>query len=108
MKIDWTWSYGEKQERSNRDKDKVALNKLKDENSESMINAHSVSLNHDENTWDMMTKLNKENHSNREELHFKVSDRQMMQQIGNNPFLDNNYHKDVSNHNIFLIPKNPK
>ena len=89
MKYNWKWSYGEKQEQSKRDADKSALMQLNDENTESMKKAHSMSLNHDENTWDMMTMLNnkEERKNNREELNFKVSDRQMMQQIGNNPFL---------------------
>ena len=117
MEIAWLWSYGEKQQRSKRDSDKSALMKLNNENAESMKNAHSMSLNHDENTWDMMSMLNNQSQlvnnqeqrkKNREELNFKVSDRQMMQQIGNNPFLDNNYQKDIANHNVFLIPKNSK
>jgi hypothetical protein len=110
MKYNWKWSYGEKQEQSKRDTDKEALMRLNNENAESMKNAHSMSLNHDENTWDMMTMLNnkEERKNNREELNFKVSDRQMMQQIGNNPFLENNYQNDISNHNVFLIPKNSK
>jgi hypothetical protein len=110
MKCNWTWSYGEKQEQSNRDTDKAALMKLNDESAKSMKKAHSMSLNHDENTWDMMTMLNNEEEpkNNREELNFKVSDRQMMQQIGNNPFLENNYQNDIANHNVFLIPKNSK
>ena len=124
MKIAWLWSYGEKQQRSKRDSDKSALMKLNNENAESMKNAHSMSLNHDENTWDMMSMLNNQSQlinnktqminnqeqrkNNREELNFKVSDRQMMQQIGNNPFLENNYQSDIANHNVFLIPKNSK
>ena len=110
MKNNWKWSYGEKQEQSKRDVDKSALMQLNDENAESMKKAHSMSLNHDENTWDMMTMLNnkEERKNNREELNFKVSDRQMMQQIGNNPFLENNYQSDIANHNVFLIPKNSK
>lgn len=110
MKYNWKWSYGEKQEQSKRDKDKSALMQLNDENSESMRKAHSISLNHDENTWNMITMLNnkEEPKNNREELNFKVSNRQMMQQIGNNPFLKNNYQNDIANHNVFLIPKNSK
>ena len=110
MKYNWTWSYGEKQQQTKRDTDKSALIKLNDEKTESIKNAHSISLNHDENTWDMMTMLNnkEEYKNNREDLNFKVSDRQMMQQIGNNPFLENNYHNDIANHNVFLIPKNAK
>lgn len=110
MKYNWTWSYGEKQQQSKRDTDKVALMKLNDDNAESMKQAHSLSLNHDENTWEMMTMLNnkQESKNNREDLNFKVSDRQMMQQIGNNPFLQNNYQNDIANHNIFLIPKQSK
>ena len=118
MKYKWKWSNGENPERSLRDKDKSALIKLNDENAESMKNAHAVSLNHDENTWDIISMLNNNinnnnnninnQKTNREELNFKVSDRQMMQQIGNNPFLNNDYQKDIANHNVFLIPKNSK
>lgn len=107
MKYNWTWSYGEKQQQSKRDPDKVALIKLNDANAESMKKTHSISLNHDENTWDMMTILNNKTEctNNREELNFKVSNRQMMQQIGNNPFLENNYKTDITNQNVFLMPK---
>ena len=106
----WTWSYGEQPTRSNRNSDKSALNQLKDENAKSMKQAHEVSLNHDENTWDLMNMMEAQSKSssNREELNFKVSGRQMMQQIGNNPFLENNYHQDIANHNVFLMPKNSK
>lgn len=110
MQTGWTWSFGEKQEKSKRDIDKVALMKLNDENAESMKKAYSMSLNQDEHTWDMMTMLNnkEDRKNNREELNFKVSNRQMIQQIGNNPFLENNYQNDIANHNVFLIPKNSK
>ena len=41
---------------------------LNNENAESMKKAHSMSLNHDENTWDMMTMLNnKESNADRKE-----------------------------------------
>lgn len=108
MSIKLTWSFGEKPERSTRNNDKVALKKLNDANTESKQNAHTVCLNHDENTWNMMTLLNNgqnEQTTNREDLHFKISERQMVQQIGTNPFLQNDYTKDITNHNVFLVPK---
>lgn len=110
MKYTWSWRYGEKQKRSNINNDKKILKQLQDENLESMKNAHSFSLNQDENSWDMIGIKNNNiiEKPHREELNFKVSDRQMLQQIGNNPFLENNYQNDIANHNIFLIPKNSK
>lgn len=109
--IFWKWSDGTKSERTTIDKEKNKMMQMEKESSDNIQNAHSVSLNHDENTWDMLNNNFQANtvKNNREELNFKVSDRQMMQQIGNNPFLSNtNYEEDIHTHNEFLRPVNPK
>ena len=72
--------------------------------------AYSSSLNYDENTWDILNQdiyngFKRENR--REELDFKISNRQMVQQIGYNPFMaNNNYIDDISNRDKFLKPLN--
>ena len=80
------------------------------ENSEEQ-SAYSLSLNHDENTWDILTQsihgsgfkiTNK-----KEELGDKLSNRDMIHQIGVNPFLaQSNYIDDVSVRDQFLKPVN--
>jgi len=71
--------------------------------------AYSSSLHHDENTWDILNQsTNGFKISNkREELDTKMSDRGLTQQIGFNPFLDNNsYVNDIAVRDEFLKPIN--
>ena len=72
--------------------------------------AYTSALNHDENTWDVLNQgiyggfkvSNK-----REELDTKISGRDMVQQIGFNPFLgQTNYAEDISIRDQFLKPVN--
>lgn len=56
--MQWTWSYGEKPERSKRDKKKAMLIQLQSERIQSMETAHEVSLNHDQNTWNLISMVN--------------------------------------------------
>ena len=73
-------------------------------------NAYTSALNHDENTWDVLNQgiyggfkvSNK-----REELDSKMTSRDMVQQIGFNPFLgETNYVNDIAIRDQFLKPVN--
>ena len=69
--------------------------------------AYSISLNHDENTWDILNQGLYNNDfrqsSKREDLDNKIADRELVQQCGYNPFMENNYADDISQ---FLQPQN--
>ena len=109
--MEWKWTKGEPYERSRRifkeqiDKDTENFNK------EIEKSAYSTALNHDENTWDILNQSFSGNglkiSNKREELDFKMADRDLVQQIGNNPFLsEKNYVDDVSVRDQFLKPIN--
>ena len=73
--------------------------------------AYSISLNHDENTWDILNQGLYNNDfrqsSKREDLDNKISGRELVQQCGYNPFMENsNYTNDISVSNQFLQPQN--
>lgn len=104
------WTNGEPYERSRRLKHVAELeNKQFSKNLE--IDAYSSALNHDENTWDILNQSLSGSgfkvSNKREDLDSKISDRQLVQQRGFNPFLnDNNYVNDVSVRDQFLKPVN--
>jgi hypothetical protein len=70
--------------------------------------AYSISLNHDENTWNILNQGLYSNDfrqsSKREDLDCKIADRELVQQCGYNPFMENNYADDITQ---FLQPQNP-
>ena len=73
--------------------------------------AYSISLNHDENTCDILNQVLYNNDfrqsSKREDLDSKISGRELVQQCGYNPFMENsNYANDISVSNQFLQPQN--
>jgi hypothetical protein len=73
--------------------------------------AYSSSLNYDENTWDILNQSNASNgfkiSNKREDLDLKISDRELVQQCGFNPFLANDtYVEDISIRDKFLKPIN--
>jgi hypothetical protein len=104
------WTDGLPYERSRRMKHQIQLEN--EEFSKNMdSSAYSSSLHHDEHTWDIL------NHSlsgsgfkvsnKREELGDKLANRDMIQQIGINPFLcQTNYVEDISIRDQFLKPVN--
>jgi hypothetical protein len=117
--MEWKWTKGEPYERSRRifkeqtqDKDKDTQDKDTARFNEEIANsAYSTALNHDENTWDILNQSLSGNgfkvSNKREELDFKIADRDLVQQRGNNPFLsDTNYVNDVSVRDQFLKPIN--
>ena len=109
--MEWKWTKGEPYERSRRifkqqeEKDNDKFNK------EIEQSAYATSLHHDENTWDILNQTLSGNgfkvSNKREELDTKMADRDMIQQIGNNPFLsETNYVNDISIRDQFLKPMN--
>ena len=108
--MEWKWTKGEPYERSKRQKQTGEI-----ENSEfsNTMNdtAYSSSLNHDENTWDLLNQSSTDAEfkmdNKREDMDTKMSNRDQIQQIGNNPFLgQNNYVEDISISDKFLKPIN--
>jgi hypothetical protein len=112
--MEWKWTKGEPYERSKRvfaQKDTTV--ELEDQRFSKDIekSAYSSSLNHDENTWEILNQDGAtngfQNSNQREELDTKIADRQLVQQRGYNPFLSqNNYADDVAVRDQFLKPVN--
>ena len=112
--MEWKWTKGEPYEKSRR------VIKEKKEDTEVNVqvfskdlenSAYSSSLNYDENTWNILNDNVATNgfklSNKREDLDLKMADRQMIQQIGANPFLSNtNYADDISIRDQFLKPVN--
>lgn len=117
--MEWKWSKGETYEQSKRIVKKEYIYPVDDletqafsqENEQS---AYTSSLNYDENTWDILNQsiYNQgfRQSNKREELHDKMANRDLVQQIGNNPFLSNqnqqNYVEDISIRDQYLKPVN--
>jgi len=104
------WTDGEPYERSKRMK--VLIEMENEKFSKDMeTSAYTSSLHHDENTWDILNQsLSGEgfkSSNKREELGNKLAGREMVQQIGFNPFLsETNYIDDISIRDQFLKPLN--
>jgi hypothetical protein len=98
--MEWKWTKGgtyEKSKRQIQNKTEVASEKF---NKELETSAYSSSLNYDENTWDILNQSIANNDfkmsSKREDLNFKMADRELIQQTTLNPFLNQmNYADDV-------------
>jgi len=108
--MDWKWTDGQPYERSRRLKHQVQLEN-QEFSKEMDKSAYTSSLNHDENTWDILNQSLANSgfkvSNKREELGDKLSNRQMIQQIGVNPFLgENNYLQDISIRDQYLKPIN--
>ncbi len=117
--MEWKWTKGQPYERSRRHVNKNMNTKEHELNNESNnesnneleISAYSSSLNYDENTWDILNQTIANNgfkmSNKREDLDTKISDRQLVQQRGFNPFMsENNYVDDVGIRDTFLKPIN--
>lgn len=105
-KIEWKWTKG-----INYDRSKRLNNNNMDENFNKIMenSAFSTSLNHDENTWEIMNQnlFDKDfvQYNKREDTDKKLAERQMMCQVNMNPYLTNNsYVQDLSIHDQFLKP----
>jgi hypothetical protein len=109
--MEWKWSNGEPYERSSRPNKKSTIEEenIQDELFSKNIeeSAYSSSLNHDENTWDMLNQGFLKQSNKREDLDNKIADRQLVQQKGFNPFLnDSNYVEDIAVSDMYLKPVN--
>ena len=112
IKMEWKWTKGEPYERSRRLKHVQELeNKQFSKDMDSA--AFSSALNHDENTWDKLNQTQAgagagfKSSNKREELDTKIAGRDMIQQIGFNPFLgESSYVNDISIRDQFLKPVN--
>lgn len=111
--MEWKWTKGEPYERSRRiiKADEIPDKKIDVEYIKQIEeSAYTSSLNHDENTWDILNQSiynGFKRESKREELDFKIADRDLVQQIGFNPFLGNqNYLEDIQVRDQFLKPMN--
>lgn len=105
----WKWSKGEPYKKSKRLIKNESLEEKDNFNTiENEKSAYTSSLNHDENTWDILNQSIYNNLSNkREDLDSKIADRELVQQIGVNPFLNQtNYIDDVATRDMFLKPVN--
>jgi hypothetical protein len=110
MDNSWKWTDGKPYERSRRMKHQIQM-----ENEEFSKNmektAYTSSLNHDENTWEILNQSLSGSgfkvSNKREELGDKLANRDMVQQIGFNPFLgQTNYVDDIAIRDQFLKPVN--
>lgn len=108
--MEWKWTKGEPYERSRRLKNVTEI-EIKQFSEEIEKDAYTSSLNHDENTWDILnqnlsgTGLKISN--KREEIDTKIADRHLVQQRGFNPFLgDSDYVNDITIRDKFLKPMN--
>lgn len=104
--IQWKWSKG-----LNYDRSKRIVKESMDDNFNKIVEetAYTSSLNHDENTWEIMnnTLFDKGfvQNSKREDTDKKLSERQMMCQVNMNPYLTNNsYVQDLSVHDQYMKP----
>jgi len=108
--MEWKWTKGEPYERSRRLKHVQELEN-KEFSKEMDESAYTSSLNHDENTWELLNQSAANSgfkvSNKREELDSKIANRDMQQQIGFNPFLgQSNYIDDISIRDQFLKPVN--
>jgi len=115
--MEWKWTKGEPYERSRRILNKVSINENNNINSNlSNLNpeknnedlAFSYSLNHDENTWEILNQsfsgFRQEN--KRADTDKRLAERQMFAQVNMNPYLTNNdYVNDIETHNNFMKPQ---
>lgn len=109
--IEWKWTLGEPYERSRRIQNQTQPVNMDNDPSPVIVEqeAYLSSLNHDENTWDMMNpnfvETSFTNSNKREYTDQKLAERQMFGQIGMNPFMINsNYVNDVCTRDQFLKP----
>ena len=108
--MEWKWTKSEPYERSRRLKHVQELENK--EFSKTMeTSAYTSSLNHDENTWDILNQSVSGSgfkvSNKREEMDTKIADRKLTQQIGFNPFLgENSYINDVAIQDQYLKPVN--
>lgn len=102
------WTDGQPYERSRRLKHLIQMEN-EEYAKEVETSAYSSALHHDENTWDILNNAcaGFKVSNKREELGNMLSNRELVQQIGYNPFLtQTNYADDVTIRDKFLKPIN--
>jgi hypothetical protein len=111
--MEWKWSNGIPYKKSKRfNKNDITEEEQTVEQDELFSrkveeSAYSTSLNHDENTWDILNQGFLKQSNKREALDDKIANRELVQQKGFNPFLnDSNYVDDISNSDMYLKPIN--
>lgn len=113
--MEWKWTKGEPYEKTKRTYKRKEPDDIVNDNpffiKDLEKTAYSSSLNYDENTWSILNESNAANgfkmSNKREDLDLKMADREMIQQIGFNPFLSqSNYADDISASDNFLKPVN--
>lgn len=118
--MEWKWTYGKPYQKTMRQYNSISINNdsLDDANNDIIFNkeieksAYSTSLNHDENTWDILNNIQSQNQgqdfrqvNKREDTDKKLAERDLICQVSMNPYLTtNNYLEDVSNRDTFLKP----
>ena len=116
--MEWKWSNNEPYEKTKRVMNKkeqeytLEAREKERESDFELLNsqetsAYSSSLNHDENTWSILNNhyldMGFRDSNKREETDKKLSERELVGQIGMNPYLPSqNYADDVTNHQDFL------
>jgi hypothetical protein len=108
--MEWKWTKGEPYERSRRLKHVQELEN-KEFSQKMETNAYSSSLNYDENTWNILNQSIQQNEfkatNKREEMDTKMATRDLTQQIGFNPFLnETSYINDIAIRDQYLKPIN--
>lgn len=107
--MEWKWSIGEHYEKSGRKSkpyqkidDTVTVGEIKPNS------AQNQSLLSENDVWSLETPMpNFMKANKREETYNKMSEREMMCQVGQNPFMANhNYLEDITAHEQFMKPKN--
>ena len=106
------WTDGKPYERSRRMSHQIKLESEEFSKTQEQ-SAYTSSLNHDENTWEILNQTLSGTgfkvSNRREELGNKLSNRELVQQIGFNPFLNHNnsnYLDDISIRDQYLKPIN--
>lgn len=118
--MEWKWTKGEPYPRTKRiPNNSIALepgytNENEVEKSTQEL-AYSCSLNHDENTWELLNQsVNGFNQNvngfkyidKRGDTDKRMAEREMISQVSMNPFLtNNNYVEDIVSSNNFLTPQ---
>lgn len=112
--IEWKWSSGEKYEKSQRKRNNQSQNQYNYDYDDSKIKkelenfenmAYQQALLSENDTWSLEEQQVFIKQSNRrEETYNRMAEREMVGQIGMNPFVQRNYLDDVMTQDNFLKP----
>jgi len=101
--IEWKWSIGGTYEKSQRIyKNKIQNDILSNLDAIKENSAYLQALNSDSTS--MFMTNSDHSGSRREDSCYKIAEREMISQIGQNPFLNSNYLNDITTSNEFLKP----